>query len=89
MRKTLPWTTSRCLRPIGCLRLCDAPALIAAERLSVSDRSAAKMVGRITETYAANGVKDAHKDRRHRDVVHGSVFRSVGARESRCAVVER
>ena len=34
-------------------------------------------------------VKDAHKARRHRDVVHGSVFRSVGARECRCAVVER
>ena len=63
--------------------------LIAAERVSVSDRSAAKSVGRNTETYADIGVKDARKARGHRDVVHGCLFRSVGAREFRCFVVER
>jgi hypothetical protein len=38
---TVPAILARILRPIGCLRHCDTPALIAAERLSVSDRSAA------------------------------------------------
>jgi hypothetical protein len=42
---TVPAILARILRPIGCLRrLCDAPALIAAERLSVSDRSAAMLL---------------------------------------------
>jgi hypothetical protein len=53
------------------------------------NRSAAKRVGHIAETYADDGVKDARKARGHRDVVHGSIFRSVGARECRCFVVER
>jgi hypothetical protein len=41
---TVPAILARILRPIGCLRLCDAPALIAAERLSVSARSAAMLL---------------------------------------------
>ena len=41
---TVPAILARILRPIGCLRLCDASALIAAERLSVSDRSAAMLL---------------------------------------------
>ena len=55
----------------------------------LGDRSAAKRVGRITEAYTDNGVKDALKDRSHRDVVHGSIFRGVVGCESRSVVVDR
>jgi hypothetical protein len=38
---TVPAILSRILHPIGCVRLCDAPDLIAAERSLTDKRSAA------------------------------------------------
>jgi hypothetical protein len=41
---TVPAILARILRPIGCLRLCDTPALIAAERSLTDNRSAAMLL---------------------------------------------
>jgi hypothetical protein len=48
----------------------------------LSDRSAAKRVGCITEAYADNGVKDARKDRRHRDLVRNSFRAPYGPEQT-------
>ena len=74
--RSSPPTSQRSRRTI-CARPSPKSSRATRCRAALSVTALSDAGGCITEAYADDGVKDAHEARRHRDVVHGSVFRSV------------